>query len=136
MSDLGDNMMKRGFVPLRDNGLGAIGFKPKMNSNEIIKPFAKVWFDIGQRMKNSEGKDVVMSVAAHNQNEYDEYLKKGWKPIIAEAKKDEQGTGSGATRGAADIRPAEAVRQGGAVVPGRGTEGNPSRRKGRPKKEK
>ena len=135
MSDLGKNMMKSGFVPLRDDGLGAIGFKPRMNSSEVVKPFVKIWFDRGQRIKDGEGKEVVLSVAAHSQFEYDECIQKGWKPIIAEVK-NEQGAGSGATRSAADIRPTEAVGQGGAVVPGSGTEGNPSGRKGRPKKEK
>ena len=135
MSDLGKNMMKSGFIPLRDDGLGAIGFKKNMNSVQPVKAFTKVWFDRGQRIKNGEGNEVILSVAAHSQFEYDEYLKKGWKPIIAEVK-NEQGAGSGATRSAADIRPTEAVGQGGAVVPGSGTESNPSRGKGRPKKEK
>ena len=135
MSDLGKNMMKSGFVPLRDNGLGAIGFKPRMNSSEMIKPFTKIWFDIGQRMKDGEGKEVVMSVAARSQFEYDEYLKKGWKPIINKVEVKGE-PGSGATSSTADIRPAEKVGQGSAVIPGSGTEGNPSRRKGRPKKEK
>lgn len=136
MSSLGDKMAKSGFIPLGDNGLAAIGFKPKMNGGPAIKAFTKVWFDIGQRMKDSAGNEVVMSVAAHNQIEYEEYLKKGWKPIIAEARKNEQGTGSGSTAGATDIRPAAEVGQGGAVIPGSGAESKTSRGKGRPKKEK
>ena len=135
MSDLGKNMMKSGFVPLRDDGLGAIGFKPRMNSSEMIKPFVKIWFDRGQRIKDGEGKEVVLSVAAHSQFEYDECIKKGWKPIINKVEVKGE-PGSGATSSAADIRPAEEVGQGSAVIPGSGTESNPSRGKSRPKKEK
>lgn len=45
-------------------------------------PLPVVWFDIGQRMKDIEGKDVVMSVSAHTRLQYNDYLAKGWKPII------------------------------------------------------
>ena len=40
-----------------------------------------IWFDIGQTIKDGDGNVIPQTVAAYSEVQYEEYCKKGWKPV-------------------------------------------------------
>lgn len=80
MSDIGNAMEKRGYIPLADNGLSAVGFKPSLKKDDG-RMKEEVWFDTGRKMKDGI---TPITVAVRDTAQYDEYIKKGWKVVNPE----------------------------------------------------
>ncbi|MBI5560560.1 MAG: hypothetical protein HY883_04740 [Deltaproteobacteria bacterium] len=75
MSDIGKAMEKKGYIPLRDDGKGAIGFRPSPGRDNR-RLSAAVWFDTGLKMNDG----TPRTVCAHDEAQRHEYINKGWKP--------------------------------------------------------
>ena len=61
---------------------GGVTVKTESISASLNKPMAVVWFDIGQKIKDANGQEHPMTVAAKTRLEYEDCIKKGWKPIV------------------------------------------------------
>src|SRR3990172_1238574 len=83
------SMEKKGYTALMADGYAGIGFRGSLNktSRRFSEP---VWFDIGRKIKDKDNNEHSMTVAAHDSAQYEEYLKKGWKPVEAEKKEEEK----------------------------------------------
>ena len=82
MSGIAASMEKKGYTALMADGYAGIGFRGSLN--KTARRFPKpVWFDIGRKIKDKDGNVHPMTVAAHDSAQYEEYLKKGWRPVEA-----------------------------------------------------
>ena len=69
-------MEKKGYIPLSDDGKGAIGFRPSLNKINRRLP-VEIWFDTGKKMNDG----TPRTVCAYDEAQREEYLKRGWKPV-------------------------------------------------------
>ncbi|MFZ3072427.1 MAG: hypothetical protein WA162_04215 [Thermodesulfobacteriota bacterium] len=82
MSGIAASMEKKGYTALMADGYAGIGFRGSLN--KTVRKFPEpVWFDIGRKIKDKDNNVHPMTVAAHDSAEYEEYLKKGWRPLEA-----------------------------------------------------
>ena len=84
MSGIAASMEKRGYTALMADGYAGIGFRGSLNKTSRKFP-EPVWFDIGRKIKDKDNNEHSMTVAANDSAQYEEYLKKGWKPVLREA---------------------------------------------------
>ena len=70
------------------DGYAGIGFRGALNKTARKFP-EPVWFDIGRKIKDKDNNEHPMTVAAHDSAQYEEYLKKGWKPVLSPPEADE-----------------------------------------------
>ncbi|MBI5233823.1 MAG: hypothetical protein HY880_05665 [Deltaproteobacteria bacterium] len=79
MSNIGDSMEKKGYVPLADDGRGAIGFKPSLKSPDKRLSHER-WF-YNKTFMNDGTRIAVM---ARTESELKDFLNKGFTPVSEE----------------------------------------------------
>lgn len=89
MSGIAASMEKKGYTALMADGYAGIGFRGSLNKTSRKFP-EPVWFDIGRKIKDNDNNEHPMTVAAHDSAQYEEYLKKGWKPVEAGKREEER----------------------------------------------
>ena len=94
MSGIAASMEKKGYTALMADGYAGIGFRGALNKTARKFP-EPVWFDIGRKIKDKDNNEHPMTVAAHDSAQYEEYLKKGWKPVLSPPEADEGHVESG-----------------------------------------
>lgn len=87
MSGIAASMEKKGYTALMADGYAGIGFRGSLNKTARKFP-EPVWFDIGRKIKDKDDNVHPMTVAANDSAEYEEYLKKGWRPVEAGKRKE------------------------------------------------
>jgi len=77
-------MRKKGYEPLATDSFGGIGFRKSLKKKDEedscqleVWP-GEIWFDTGKKMRDGVTPRTVM---AKNEEQYSEYLKKGYRPI-------------------------------------------------------